>query len=235
MQERTCSGGGGRFCDEVDLNMFTIDLLKGQGIPIRSGPERLLVAAATVAGPVIAAIIVFGMYLSNAVAISVQQQGIAGYEGKLTRPELAEAVAEQKDFEQTKSLINGYLGEVSAAIGRHTQWSPVLRTVVELMPASVILTKLEVREDSVKQKVPSKDDPTKTVEVSVPVRKLQMSVRTNTKSGCDRDVREFRDRLRVSEVLGPKLQDIVVDRKDDKLDGREVVSYQIDFEFKPGL
>jgi len=215
--------------------MFTIDLLKGRGIPIRSGPERLLVAAAMVAGPVIAAIIVFGIYLSNAVAISVQQQAIAGYEQKLTRPELAEAVAEQKEFEQTRSLINGYLSEVSEAIGRHTQWSPVLRTVVELMPSSVILTRLEVKEDSIKQKVPAKDDPTKTVEVSVPVRRLLMGLSANSKTGCDRDVRDYRDQLRSSQVLAPKLQDIVWGRKEDKLDGREVVSYQLDFEFKPGL
>jgi hypothetical protein len=215
--------------------MFTIDLLKGQGIPIRSGPERLLFAAATVAAPVATAIIVLGIYLSNAVAISVHHEGIAGYEGKIARPELAEALAEQEAFEQKKGLINGYLAEVSTAIGRHTQWSPILRTVVEFMPASVILTKLEVKESSIKQQVPSKNDPTKMMEVSMPVRRLLMSVRTNTKSGCDRQVRDYRDQLRSSEVFGPRLENIVVDRNEDKLDGREVVSYQIDFEFKPGF
>jgi hypothetical protein len=84
--------------------MFTIDLLKGQGIPIKSGPERLLFAAATAAGPGIAVIILLGMYLSSAAAISVHRQGIVGYDGKMARPELVEALAGQKRFEQNKSL-----------------------------------------------------------------------------------------------------------------------------------
>jgi Tfp pilus assembly protein PilN len=215
--------------------MYTIDLLKGQGIPERSGPERFVVMGLATAGPVIVAIIVLGLYLSNAVAISVQRKGIAGYEAKVARPELAEALVQQKAFEQKKSVINGYLAEISGAIGRHTQWSPVLQTIVELMPDSVILTKLEVKEESIKQKVPSRDDPTKMVEVSVPVRRLLMGLSANTKMGCDRQVRDYRDQLRFSEFLGPRLENIVVDRNEDKLDNREVVSYQIDFEFKPGF
>jgi hypothetical protein len=103
------------------------------------------------------------------------------------------------------------------------------------MPDSVILTKLEVKETSVKQKVPSKGDPTQMVEVSVPVRKLMMGLSANSKSGCDRQVRDYRDQLRFSDVLAPRLENIVVDRNEDKLDDREVVSYQIDFEFKPGF
>jgi Tfp pilus assembly protein PilN len=215
--------------------MFTIDLLKGQGIPIRSGPERLVVTAAAVAGPVIAAMVMFGIYLSNAVAISVQQQGIAGYERKIQREELAAAVQVRQSFEQKKGFINGCLSEVSTAIDRHTQWSPVLRELVENMPDSVILTKLEVRQESVQQKVASKDDPTRKMEVSIPVRRLQMKVSTNTKSGRDRQVQDFRDRLRSSDVLGSKLEDIVVDRKDDKLDAKDVVSYEITIKFKPGF
>jgi hypothetical protein len=215
--------------------MFTIDLLKGQGIPIKSGPERLLFAAATAAGPGIAVIILLGMYLSSAAAISVHRQGIVGYDEKIARPELVEALAGQKRFEQNKSLIQGCLQEVSTVIGRHAQWSPVLQTVVEYMPDSVVLTKLEVKQESVKQRCPKNDDPEQTVEVSIPVRKLQMSVSSNTKLGCDQAVRDFRDRLLLSPVLGPKLENIKVEQSDDKLDGRQVVSYQINCLFKPSF
>lgn len=215
--------------------MFTIDLLKGQGIPIRSGPERLIVTAAAAAGPALAAIAIFGMYLSNAVAISVQRQAVAGYERKMQREELAAAIGMQQSFERNKGLVNGCLSEVSTALDRHTQWSPVLRTLVENMPDSVILTELEVKHESIKQKVASKDDPGKTVDVSIPVRRLQMNLSTRTNSGRDKEVQDYRDRLRSSEVLGPKLEDIVVDRKDDKLDGRDVVSYEITIKFKAGF
>ena len=175
------------------------------------------------------------MYLSNAVALSVQRQAVADYDRKMQREELAAAIGMQQSFERKKGLVNGCLSEVSTAIDRHTQWSPILRALVENMPDSVILTELEVKHESIKQKVASKDDPGKTVDVSIPVRRLQMKLSTNTDSGRDREVQDFRDRLRSFDVLRPNLEDIVVDRKDDKLDGRNVVSYEITIKFKPGF
>ena len=45
--------------------MFTIDLLKGQGIPIKSRPTGIAISAAAVAVPVIIAIVMLGFYLRN--------------------------------------------------------------------------------------------------------------------------------------------------------------------------
>jgi len=211
--------------------MFTIDLLKGQCIPIKSRPESVAVAAVTFAVPVIIAIVMFGFYLSNRVVISVQKQRIVNYEANIDK--LSDATELQKSFEQEKKAIGSCLSEVSSAIGRHTQWSPILVTMVKNMPDSMLLTKLEVKEHSVRRKVPKRNDPGKMVDISVPVRTLQMSISGSPQYDCDRAVRDFRNSLRSSSLLGPKLEDIRVSQKSDTLEGQRVVSYEIDCIFKP--
>ncbi len=213
--------------------MFTIDLLKGQGIPIKSRPEGIAIAAAIFTVPVIIAIVMFGFYLSNIVAISIQRQKIVNYGAKIA--ELSGAVKLQKSLEKEKIALSSSLAEVKSSVGRHTQWSPVLVTLVRNMPDSVILTGLELKQRSISKKVPVKDDPKKTTIITVPVRTLRMTVSGSPQSNCDRAVRDFRDSLRSSSLLGPKLQDIKVSQESGMLGDQDVVSYEIDCIFKPEL
>ncbi|MHC4570931.1 MAG: hypothetical protein ACYS0C_02485 [Planctomycetota bacterium] len=213
--------------------MFTIDLLKGQGVPIKSRPEGIAVTAVTFAVPVIIAIVMFGFYLSNRIVISVQKQRIVSCQANIDK--LSDAAELKESFEREKKSINSCLSEVASALGRHPQWSDILVTLVENMPDSMVLTRLEAKEHSVKRKVPKKDDPGKTVDISVPARTLQMSVSGNPHYNSDKAVRDFRNRLRFSTLLGPKLEDIRVSQKSDKLEGQDVASYEIDCIFKPEL
>lgn len=214
--------------------MFTIDLLKGEGIPIKSRPEGIAVGAVTLAVPVIVAILMFGLYLSDIAAISIQRQEIINYETKTT--ELSDAVELKKSLEIEKEAISSSLSEVSSSIGRHTQWSPVLAIVAENMPDSMVLTNLEVKRRSVKREVPKKDDPRAKVTISVPARTLRISVSGDPEYNCDRAVRDFGDRLRFSTAIGPKLETIRVEKQGfGKIGDKSVVSYDIDCVFKPGL
>ncbi|MHC4461123.1 MAG: hypothetical protein ACYS6W_00580 [Planctomycetota bacterium] len=213
--------------------MFTIDLLKGQGVPAKSRPEGIAIAAATLVVPIIIAIVMLGLYLRNRIIISIKKQAIVNYETRIGG--LSDAVELQKSFENEKNAISNCLSEVATSIGRHTQWSPVLKTLVKNMPDSVVLTDLEVKQGSVKRKVPKKDDPTKMIDISVPVRTLQLNVCGSPQSNCDKAVRGFRERLRSSTLLGPKLENIRVSQRFSTLQNQEVVSYQIECVFKPGL
>ncbi len=213
--------------------MFTIDLLKGEGVPAKSSPEGIAVVAVTFVVPIIIAMVMVSFYLSNIINISVQKQEVVRYKKKIDG--LSDVVEMQKSFEEEKRAINSCLTEALSSITRHAQWSPVLMTLVENMPDSVVLTKLEVKQRSVKREVPRKDDPKKTTFISVPVRTLQVSVYGSPHSNCDKAVRDFGDRLRSSDLLGPKLEDIRVSQGFDILENQNVVSYEIDCVFKPGL
>lgn len=213
--------------------MFTIDLLKGQGLPIKSRPEGIVIAAITLAVPIIIAIAMFSFYLRSGIIISIKKQDRINYEAKMNK--LADAVELQRTFEKEKGICSGCLSEVKASISRHTQWSPILAALVENIPESVVLEELSVRQSSVKKKVPQKDDPKKMVEATFLLRTLSMSVYGGAWSNCGEAVREFRDRLWSSSLLGPKLENIKVSQKSARIENKDVISYEIDCVFKPEI
>jgi len=213
--------------------MFTIDLLKGQGVPIKSRPGGIAISAVAVAVPVLIAIVMLAIYSLNIIHISNKTRDIAMHEAEIGK--LSDLVKQLEALEKEKAACNGYLSEVKSSIARNTQWSPVLATVVENMPRTVILTSFEVNQRSIRQKAPKKDDPSKTVDVDVPVRTLGMKVYTGAQSNGDEVVKDFQSRLRSSAFLGPRLETITVAQETVTLDKQDVVMYQINCIFKPGL
>jgi hypothetical protein len=213
--------------------MFTIDLLKGQSVPMKSSPGGIAIAAITVAVPLIVAIIMFGFYLNDKTTVSIKEQEAARCQAEIDK--LSDAVELQESLEKEKIVYGDCLSEVKSSISRYIQWSPVLVTLVENMPNSVILTGLEVRQDSVRKKIPKKDNPQEMIEANVPVRILRMSVSGSPQYDCNKEVRDFQERLNSSAFLGPKLENIVVSRESETLEGQDVASYEIDCVFKTRL
>jgi len=213
--------------------MFTIDLLNGQAIPLKSKPGSLAIIAVTVVIPVAVAIGMLGFYMQNKIVVSMKKQEINKCQAEIDK--LSDAVGIQKSLEQKKIAYGGYLSEVKTSIKKHTQWSPVLTTLMENIPDSVVLTSLAVNQSSVKRKAPKKDNPNQMVEIDVLVRTLRLSVSGGPESNCDEAVRDFRDRLRDSALLGPKLENIEVSQKSETQEGHNVVSYEISCVLKPGV
>jgi hypothetical protein len=222
--------------------MFAIDLLKGQGRPARTRPQGVAIFVATFAVPMMVAILMSGYYYRNKVTISICKQNAASYATQTER--LADALKLKEAWEKEKSAINGCLTDVAGSIGRHTQWSPVLVAIVQNLPESVVLNNLEVKQSSIKRKAVVKTGTdkdkkdtkdSKKADTSVAVRTLKLRVSGSASNDCDREVKAFRERLRASNVLGPKLEDVIIASQGrDTLDGREVVAYDIDCIFKPG-
>jgi hypothetical protein len=213
--------------------MFTIDLLKGQGLPMKSRPEGIIIAAVTLAVPVLIAIAMGSFYLRNSIIIAIKNQDMKNFQTKIGK--LADAVELQKTFEKEKIVNNGCLSEVGASINRHAQWSPILETLVRNMPEPVILERISVEQKSIKKKVPRKDDPKKTVDATIFIRTVHMNVYGSLRSGCSDAVREFRNRLWSSSLLGSRLENIRVSQRSAKIENQDVISYDIDCVFKPEM
>ena len=213
--------------------MFTIDLLNGQAIPPRARPGGLVIIAMTAVVPIAVAMGLFITYLNGNVVLSVKEKEIARYEGEIAQ--LSGEVKIQNALEDEKRAYGKYLSEVKSALGQHTQWSPVLTTLMENIPDSVILTSLAIEHDSVRKTVPKKDDPKKKVEISVPVKILRLGVRGGDQRNCDQAVKDFMGRLWASASLGPRLENIGHSQESEEIGGRDVISYEISCFFKPGL
>lgn len=212
--------------------MFTIDLLKGQAIPLKSKPGSLAIIVISLAIPVTVTAGMLSIYHRNKIVVSVKERQIAKCQEQID--ELSDAVELQRALEKKKTAYSSCLSEVKSSIKRHTQWSPVLTAIMENIPDAVVLSSLAVEHNSVKKKVPKDDNPKKMVEVDVLVRTLRLSVVGGQQTNSDEAVRDFRDRLRDSEFLGPRLENIGVSQKSESRDGREVVSYEISCILKAG-
>jgi len=219
--------------DKEMKTMFTIDLLKGEGIPFRSGPAGIAFAVITAAVPIVIAIAIGGLYLNNKVVMSLKEKEITALADKVE--EMSDTIKLQKALEGEKSHYGVCLSEIKSTIGKYNQWSPVLTTLVENMPNSVILTELEVEQNTVKKKVPKKDKPGKMIEVDTLVTSMRMIVSDILRSDSDQAVKEFRDYLCSSSLLGPKLEKVSVSKESGTLNGQDVVYYMIDCVFKAGI
>jgi len=212
--------------------MFTIDLLNGQAIPLKSKPGSLAIIVISAAVPVLIAVGMMSFYHRNTLAASVKAQEIAKCQAEIEK--LSGAVELQKALEKKELAYHSCLSEVKSSLKRHTQWSPVLTTLMDNMPDSVVLNSLKVEHDTVKKKVPKEDNPQKMVEIDVLVRILRLTVSGDKQGYNDEAVRDFRDRIRTSAFLGPKLEKIGVSQKSETLNGQDVVTYEISCVLKPG-
>ena len=217
--------------------MFTIDLLKGQGRPVRTRPKGIAIFVATFVVPMLVAILMASYYYSNRVVISINNQNVANYTTQIER--LADTLKLKESWERDKINLSNCLSDVASSIGTHTQWSPILVSLVQNLPNSAVLNSLEVKQTLINKKasaIAEKDKKDKTADTSVTVRTLRMRLCGNQNSDFDREIKAFRDRLLASDVIGTKLEDVVIaSQTNETMDGRDVISYDIDCIFKPGI
>lgn len=213
--------------------MYEIDLLKGDGIPIRSRPGGIVFACLVVAVPLIVGAAMASIYFEHRVASSVQEQQLTRLQRMIGT--LSGALETQRVLEEQRHSSTQILNDVRTALTGHTQWSGVLNTVIDCMPSILILTKLEATKDSVRRRVPAQDNPDVMVDVTVPVRTLQIGVCGYDEQTAYRAVRNFQDRLRASSVLGPKIDVVTVSQESQTLDGNPVVSYELKCAFKSSI
>jgi hypothetical protein len=213
--------------------MFTIDLLKGQGVPRKSRPDVIAIAAIAAAVPLLISIVMLDRYLRTRTSISIQEQAIVNHLAKID--ELSADVEMQRSLQKEKALMSNSLSEVSLCLVRYIQWSPVLVTLVKNMPEQIVLTGLSVKQRSVRRLVPSEGRPDEMVNVDVASRTLSLNLSGNVQHDYHKTVQDFRDRLWSSTVLGSKLEDIVFSQEPDRIEDHDIVSCSMDCMFKPKL
>jgi hypothetical protein len=213
--------------------MFTIDLLKGAGVTKKANIGNIVLISTTVSLPVILTILMFGVYMSDSVAISVQKNAIGRFDAKIS--ELSEVLEMQREHEEERNNISEGFIEVSGMLENYTQWSPVLSELVEKMPDAIIFKKIEIRRKNIMKKVPKPGKPGKTVGKFCPQRTLYLTVFGKPKENYDADVQEFANKLRWSEVMRDAgLKEIGVSQQIDKFKKQDVVSYEIKCVFTTG-
>ena len=213
--------------------MYTVDLLNGHGTPTRIKPTIMLVGLITILMPIVVSIFVLNYYLGNNVDIKLKQKQLQNYKENISG--LADVMNIQQTFEMEKAATNEGLREVYSSLGLQFQWSPVLELLARNMPDSIVMTQLAVKRKLIKKEVPKEDSPGEMMDAHEVERTLQMTVNGPPEQNCDEDVRDFMDKIRFSEKIGPKIKDISVSQEFEQIDSKNIVSYQIDCIFKSQL
>lgn len=213
--------------------MFTIDLLNGKAIPPKSRPGGIAIVGVTAAIPVLVAISLIGLYLQNEAVLSIKGHEVTIWENKIRT--LSDVLEWQSSIQKQKVIYNKCLSEIRSSITSHTQWSDSLSTIVTTMPDTVILDGLEIKKHFIKKKIPKKDDSDSKKEISIPVRTLKINVTTAADSNCVNTIKDFGEKLRESDSLGSRLDNITYSQEADTVDGRDVIHHEINCVFKPGL
>ena len=115
--------------------MITIDLLQGQGVPIKSKPGEVALAAAPFLILAVLALVMVSGYFGNRVRLKLQQKALSNCELKIEEVSLARQFLSDVDAEHRS--INDHLREISRAVVSHMQWSDILTAVTESLPESV--------------------------------------------------------------------------------------------------
>ena len=212
--------------------MHTIDLLRGQGIPAKATPGSAAILVITVAVPFVVAIWMLDWYLQDRTIISIDRQAIAKEQATIDK--LAQAVELKESLEKKRGLIGKRLSEVSSCIGGYIQWSPVLVTLVKDMPGKMVMSELSADSKSIRKTVPKDNDPNRPVKITVSQRTLALDITGNLPGNYDKIVKDYRSRLKSSDILASKLKDIIVSQKPGGSGDDKTVSYTMDFTFESG-
>ncbi|MHC4116262.1 MAG: hypothetical protein ACYSWO_02020 [Planctomycetota bacterium] len=210
--------------------MHTIDLQRGQGIPARITAASLGIIMVVVLVPFAAAAVMLGGYLQNKKTIAMQRQETARFQASIEK--LAEAVAFKETIEKKADTIMPKLSEVSSCVSDFLQWSPILETLAKNMPAEMVMTRLTAKSTPGKKQVPKRYEPDKTIEVPFSRRTLVLDISGDLPGNYEQMVRVYRNQLKSSPTLGPKLKDITTSKKPISAGDDKTVTWTMNLVFE---
>ena len=109
--------------------MISVDLLKGEGRPIKSRPGVVALMVVPFIFPVLVGVFLVGWYQGDKIMMRVQVKKLTSFnEGPQQYSDVEQLL---QDAAAESNYINSCLCEVSETINNHRQWSPVLSALTE--------------------------------------------------------------------------------------------------------
>lgn len=146
--------------------MLNIDMLKGQGIPMKSNPGTALLLALVIAVPVLATMTITAEYLNGRIELKTLKNEWSDVEDNISQ--LSAGVKFQASDRGIINNINACFVEVHEVLQYHIQWTPVFVTLIENLPENLFLEKLTINTYPKQTEVPKRSDPLEFVSVDVP-------------------------------------------------------------------
>lgn len=209
------------------MTMFTIDLLKGNGIPLRSSPRRAALRTLPFLLPILLALGVVGEIFYNRTLLITGQDHLQRMQAQITKARQDVVAYEQmlRTIQETRQRLR----EVARALDRHTQWSDVLATLASELPQEIAIRELELKRSATRKKASDKANPEKLVTRIQVRRVLEITLYGPPSGRTDQAVEQYLDRLGASPVVAPMIENIrIASRYEEDIDDQRSAVYKVE-------
>ncbi|MHC4855068.1 MAG: hypothetical protein ACYS72_01530 [Planctomycetota bacterium] len=206
--------------------MFSIDLLKGKGLPQKLDVRKSALKAVPILIPLLAMGVFAASYQRNASMLRAQRQALAG-----NQRQIAQYTKDVMEYNKIDTQIKGLekcLNDISKALSYRIQVSDLLTELVQALPESIFIYEMNMSRNAVNEKIQQENS----AEV-----KQRLVVRRHLKlvlCGYDPEKSDVAVQDYVSELeKSPLLTGLFVEmkpsaRQQGEVDGRPAIYYEID-------
>ncbi len=203
---------------------FTIDLLHGQGLPKRSRPGTIALAAVPFLIPILATGLLAGQWLNQTALLntelSIHRQNLQHIE------QCAEDLRQYEKLQEDILAARHRIKLIHDALRLEMPLSPLLLELVETLPPEVYFTEMDITYQPVRRKMV---DP-KTNQVSyvkVIQRTLRLTLAAPNQLESDQSVNQYIHNLRTAPGLSAVAQEIQIQSRQETPDSQNLVLYEI--------
>ena len=206
--------------------MFSIDLLKGKGLPEKTDLKRSVLKVLPILIPVLAVTLFASAYQHNGASLRTQQQRLLSNQQQLSL--YTEDVA---DYNKMNLKIKGMkkcLNDISKAMAYRVQVSEVFVELVQALPESIFVYEMKLDRNAAQKKIQQPDSGEVTQRLVVR-RKLNLVLCGYDAERSDAAVQEYVNTLKQSPLLTEIFTEIKPSaRQQGEVDARSAIYYEID-------
>lgn len=206
--------------------MFTIDLLKGAGLPKKSRPLVVAMAMVPLLIPLMGTVVLAACWQHNQTLMQTQQKIIDDNQLKINAS--ADDLAYYTQANTKLFTLRQQLEDVELGLRYRIQVSDILKTLTESLPDNLVLNRLDLsRMDQQKKET---DKLTGNVRQTLVIhRKLRVEVGGISQDQIDASADEYVQKLRSCERLKDRVESIqIVARNNGSMDGHPCAFYEIE-------
>lgn len=206
--------------------MFSIDLLKGKGLPEQIDSKRLVLKALPILIPALAVTLFASAYQHDRVSLQDQQQLLSSNQQQLSLH--AEDIAEYNKINLKIEGMQKCLNDISKAMNYRVQVSEVLVELSQTLPENIFIYEMNLDRKSVQEKIQDPDSG-EVKQRLVIRRKLELVLCGYDADRSDAAVQEYVNALKQSPVLADIFTEIKPSaRQQGEVDGRPAIYYEIE-------
>lgn len=206
--------------------MFSIDLLKGKGLPEKVDFKRSALKALPILIPVLAVTLFASAYQQDKTQLRHQRQTLESNQKEIERH--AEDIAEYNKLNSAIKGMEKCLGDISKSMDYRIQVSGLLVELVQILPESIFIYEMKLDRTAVREKFQLADSD-QVIQKLIVRRHLKLVLCGFDPERSDGGVQDYVNALKQSTLLTEIFTEIKPPtRQQGQVDGRDAIYYEIE-------